>query len=81
MKDAFQDSAFAKIDEMLLKLHYLYKKSPKRLRELKIFSEAMEHVVPKPNKACATRWIKHKYRAMENILTNYGVFMANRGSN
>ena len=61
IKDAFGHTKFGKIDEMLLKLHYLYKKSPKRLRELKIFSEAMNCAVPKPSKANSTRWIDHKF--------------------
>lgn len=76
IKDAFDHTEFGKIDEMLLKLHYLYKKSPKRLRELQIFSEAMDRAVPRPSKANGTRWIDHKFKAMETILENYGVFMA-----
>lgn len=76
IKDAFDHSEFSKIDVMLLMLHYLYKKSSKRLRELRIFSEAMKHAVPKPAKANGTRWIDHKYKAMETILAHYGVFMA-----
>ena len=35
IKDAFKTGAFVKMDEMSMKL-YLYQKSPKRLRELKL---------------------------------------------
>ena len=31
LKDAFGMASFSKIDEMLMKLHYLYQESPKRL--------------------------------------------------
>ena len=56
LKDASENSAFAKI-EMLMKLYYLYQKSPKRYRELKELSEAYEKTITKPTKAHGTRWI------------------------
>ena len=34
MKDALKGTAFNAIDDMLLKFHYLYEKSPKKCREL-----------------------------------------------
>ena len=43
------------IDTMLLKLYYLYCKSPKRLRELKSFSKMYENTIPKPYKSYGTR--------------------------
>ena len=61
LKDAFENSAFAKIETMLMKLYYLYQKSPKRYRELKELSEAYEKTITKPTKAHGTRWIDHKY--------------------
>ena len=76
IKDALKGSFFDEIDTMLLKLYYLYKKSPKRLRELRMFGEIYEKVVPKPAKASGTRWIAHKVNAMQIVLSNYGVFMA-----
>ena len=75
VKDSFKNSFFYEIDTMLLKLYYLYKKSPKRLRELNQFGEIFEKVVPKPSKAADTRWIVHKLNAMEKVLSNYGVFI------
>ena len=77
IKDAFKGiKAFTDIDQFLLKLYYLYQKSPKRLRGLRNFAEALEESVPKPNKACGTRWIDHKYSAMKNVLDNYGIYIA-----
>ena len=62
LKDAFITTSFPKIDEMLMKLHYLYQKSPERLRELCEFAPAYEGGIPKPTKATGTRWIEHKYK-------------------
>ena len=76
IKDVLKGSFFDEIDTMLLKLYYFYKKSPKRLRELRMFGEIYEKVVRKPAKASGTRWIAHKVNAMQIVLSNYGVFMA-----
>ena len=70
LKDAFENSAFAKMETMLMKLYYLYQKSPKKYRELKELSEAYEKTITKPTKAHGTHWIDHKYRAMERVLDN-----------
>ena len=75
IKDAFKNTAFTKIDEMLNELYKLYQYSSKRLRELKRFAETWEETVPKPTKATGTRWIDHKIRAMLIVLENYGVYM------
>ena len=75
LKDAFDTSPFGKIDNMLMKLYYLYQKSPKRYRELKELGEIYEKTIPKPTKANGTRWIDHKYRAMKKVLDNYGAYM------
>ena len=50
-----------------MRAFYLYQKSPKRLSELRELSEAYDKTVPKPSKATGTRWIDHKYRAMERF--------------
>ena len=34
LNDSFKNTYFASIDEMLLRLYYLYEKSPKKCREL-----------------------------------------------
>ena len=75
LKDAFDISPFGDIDNMVMKLYYLYKKSPKRYRELKELSEAYANSIPKPSKVHATRWIEHKYSAMKKLLENYGGYM------
>ena len=55
IKDAFKNTAFAKIDEMLSELYKLYQYSSKRLTELKRFAEAWDETVPKPTKSTGTR--------------------------
>ena len=55
LKDAFDTSPFGDIDNMLMKLYYLYEKSPKRYRELKELSEAYANSIPKLFKARGTR--------------------------
>ena len=67
---------FGKIDEMLNIMYQLYKTSAKRLRVLKRFADAWEVKVPIPTKATGTRWIDHKIRAMQIVLENYGILVA-----
>ena len=76
LKDAFKNTQFEKIEEMLLKLYYLYQKSSKRLRELRELADAYEKTIPKPTKCNGTRWIDHKYKAMQIVYENYGVFIS-----
>ena len=69
--DTFNKTFFKEVDNMLLELFYLYRKSHKLLRELKMFSEMYDHSVPKPYKSNGTRWIA----AMEIVPNNYRVYM------
>ena len=49
IKDAFKnDIYFNKIEEILMRIYYLYQNSPKRLRELKCIAESYKKSVPKP---------------------------------
>ena len=75
VKDALKDTFFDEIDTMLLKLHYLHKKSPKRLHELKMFGEIYEKVVPKPAKASGTQCIVHKVNTRKIVLSSFGALM------
>ena len=71
----FKDTFFKDSNTLLNKLYYLYRKSPKHLRELHEFSEVYEKSVPKPAKANGTHWISHKFTSMNIFLTNYGIFI------
>ncbi len=73
---------------MLLRLYYLYEKSPKKCRELESivsdlkgifhFDEDDEGV--RPIRACGTRWVCHKLSAMKQVLSKYGAYTAHLGT-
>ena len=56
-------------------MFYLYRKSPKRLKELKMLSEMYNYSISKPYKLCGTRWIADIVKAMEIILYNHRVYI------
>lgn len=71
---------FDLIDDMLLKLYFIYEKSPKKCRELEeIISDLGEFVSftdkgIKPLRASGSRWISHKLSAMQRITSKYGAY-------
>ena len=75
VKDTFNTTFFKKLYNMLLKILYLYRKSPKRLRELKMFGEIYDQSIPKSCKSYGTRWNAHRVKAMENVLSNYEIYI------
>ena len=82
VKDALKESVFADIDEMLLRLYYIYEKSPKKCRELEEVATALRSCLHldgggiRPIRASGTRWITHKVNAMQRILGNFGVYIS-----
>ena len=86
IKDALKGTWFNDIDNMLLRLYYLYEKSPKKSRELEeIVRDLRECLVfddagVKPIRACGTRWICHKLSAMKRIISKYGAFIGHLSS-
>ena len=78
VKDSLSNErGFKEIDEMLLRLCYLYHKAPKKLRQLRELSHALAGAMEyhegsvKPYKTSGTRWITHKVKAMKIILMNW----------
>ena len=69
------------VDELILRIYFLYKRSSKKLRQLKelteIYSESFEFVEGgyRPKKASGTRWIAHKTRALDIIIDKYSILM------
>ena len=60
-KDAFSSSLFSSVQEMLLRLYYLYEKSPEKYRELEYISKERELAFEGGNcpiRSFGTRWIK-----------------------
>lgn len=80
VQDAMKSTVFDSIDTMLLKLYYLYKKSPKKCGELEeVISDLTEYVSfddkgVRPVRASGSRWICHKVNAMRRILSKFGAY-------
>ena len=69
IKDALKGSSFDDVDEMLLRLYYLYHKSPKKCHQLEeiivqvrgcILDDSTACKGKKPISTSGTRWIAHK---------------------
>ena len=80
IKDALNGTALELIDEMLLRLYYLYKKYPKKCRELKEIVSNLKECLQfhgdgtKPIRASGSRWISHKLAALKRALSKYGAY-------
>ncbi|PIK38162.1 putative zinc finger protein [Apostichopus japonicus] len=67
---AFKGTYFTEIDELLMRLYYLYRRS-KRWRELKAVYKMLKRNEVKPSRAQGTRWIDHRRKALNCLATNY----------
>ena len=78
LKDALADFRNP-VDESLMNLYYLYHKSSKKLRELKLlFKDIKEDFEMfgdgvRPVKSTGTRWIDHRIRAMARVIDKFGL--------
>ena len=69
------------IAEMLLRLYYLYSKSPKKSRELADIVGDLKDVFefPKgsniPKRCQGSRWINHKRMALQRVVDRYGAYI------
>ena len=82
LKDSLRNlDLFKEVDEIILRLYYLYKKSPKKLNQLKDLFDMYEEDGEffsngyRPKRASGTRWISHKVAALETIIDKYGIYM------
>ncbi|XP_074626738.1 zinc finger protein 862-like [Acropora palmata] len=81
LKDALSNTYFKKVDEVLLRLYYLYENSPKKLRGLKELHLAYKDTFQfaegsvKPKRASGTRWISHKLAALKLLVDKFGLFI------
>jgi len=77
-KDSLCSNLFNDIDEMLLKLYYLYERSPKKCRELADIVNDLKEVYEFPEsgnlpiRAQGSRWISHKRNALQRVLDRFG---------
>ena len=76
-KDSLSSKLFKEVDEMLLKLYYLYTKSPKKSRELAGIVVDLKEVFEfpkggdKPIRSQGSRWITHKRNALQRFIDCY----------
>ena len=85
LKDALKSTFFDTIDDLLLRMYYLYEKSPKKCRALddivlELKSCFEESAVPlkggiRPIRACGTRFIAHKVAALERMIDRFGAYL------
>jgi hypothetical protein len=81
-KDALTSQLFKNIDEMLLRLYYLYEKSPKKSRELVDVVTDLKEVYEftdggdLPIRSRGSRWITHKCKALLRVVDRYGAYVA-----
>ncbi len=84
IKDALRTTCLDQLGEMLLRLYYIYKKSPKKCTELESIVTDLEGTLHftdegsgvQPIRACGTRWVCHKLSAMKRVLCKYGAYTA-----
>ena len=69
-------------NEMLLRLYYLYSKSPKKLRELSDIISDLREVFEfgeggdVPIRLQGSHWISHKRQALQPIIDRYGTYIS-----
>ena len=80
-KDALTSQLFHDIDEMLLRLYYLYEKSAKKCRELSDLIDDLRGVFEFPEggnipvRAHGSRWISYKRKALQRVVDRYGAYL------
>ena len=80
IKDALKSTTFDLIDEMLLRMYYIYEKSPKKCRELENIITDLKEFMKfddagiRPVRASGTRWVTHKLSAMKRIISKFGAY-------
>ena len=81
IENALQGTIFDTIDEMILRLFYLYQKAPKKLRQLRELHEMYKGAMDFPSDSCklkkasGTHWISHKLGAMKTCLDKWGIYI------
>ena len=68
------------INDMLLRLHYIYEKPPKKCRELEEVIKDLQQCLQfddagvKHVRASGSRWVTHKLSAMKRVLSKFGAY-------
>ena len=85
LSDSLKKTYFSSIDEMLLRLYYIYEKSPKKCRQLEdlvadlkacLNSSDFSHKRGiRPLRACGTRFVSHKVAALNRVIERFGAYL------
>ena len=86
LSDALKNMMFLQVDEMLLRVYYLYEKSAKKCLELNEviheLKQRLEHTdLPaeggnRPLRACGTRFVAHKVVALGRVIDQLGAYLS-----
>ena len=86
LTDALKNTVFSEIDDMLLRVYYLYEKAPKKCVELNEVVNALKHCVEpthlpveggnRPLRACGTRFVAHKVVALGRVIDRLGAYLS-----
>ena len=86
LKNALSATSFPAVDEMLLRLYYLYEKSPKKCAQLNEVVQELRKCLDdcdtpesrgnRPIRACGTRFVAHKVAALGRIIDKYGAYIS-----
>ena len=78
LKDALNSTPLKDIDEILMGVYYVYKKSPKKCRELEGVIQKLKACLEKgeiphkrghrPHCSCGTHFVAHKVAALECLM-------------
>ena len=71
MNDSLKGSYYCEIDQIMMQLYYMYRRSTKKWKELQAVGEALEENVVKPARAQGIRWVDHRRKAVLAISRNY----------
>ena len=80
-KDSLCTQLFKDIEDMLMKLYYLYERSPKKCRELNDIVGDLKEVFELsdggnlPVRSQGSRWISHKRNALLRVINRYGAYL------
>ena len=90
LTDALKNTLFSQVDDMLLRVYYLYEKSPKKCLELnEVVNELKQCLEPtdlpveggnRPLRACGTRFVAHKVVALGRVIDRLGAYLSHLSS-